>query len=498
MVYSPTPGLLGELVSEVAGARLAQGDAKTLIHGVTQDSRRVSPGDLFVAVPGFERDGLEFVPDALGRGAVAIAAESLPSVDVPAVVVANARHALADLSAAFFGHPSRDLPVVGVTGTDGKTSTTHLLSAILEAHGLRTGWLTTVNTRIGQEVRPNAADHTTPEAHLVQRTLAEMRAAALDVAIIETSSHALSLDRVRGVDFNVGIFTNLSPEHINFHGSFEAYLAAKRLLFERLPSDGVAILNADDPHAESMRAATSARVVTFGIERPADFTAADIHLSARGSRFTLYPGGQPVQTRLVGGFNVSNWLAGYSAATLFGAISEDLVHAAAAQMPVPGRMNLVDAGQPFAVVVDFAHTPQALEKALDTVRSLVDGEVLLTFGLAGGRDDANRPVMGALAARKSDFFVITMDDPGHEDPATIAEQIAAGARPAGGHFAIELDRRAAIRRLFERARRGDAVLLAGKGHERRMVVGDLQLPWNDACAASEVLHDLGFVIQAVP
>jgi UDP-N-acetylmuramoyl-L-alanyl-D-glutamate--2,6-diaminopimelate ligase len=492
MVYAPSPRFLGDLAAEVAGARLARGNTSTVIRGITQDSRRVTPGDLFVAVPGFERDGLEFVSDAVARGAAAIVSVSAPPIDVPTVLVLDARHALADLSAAFFGHPSRDLPVVGVTGTDGKTSTTHLLSAILETHGQRTGWLTTVNTRVGQEVRPNAADHTTPEAPIVQRTLAEMRAASLDVAIVETSSHALSLDRVRGVHFLVGVFTNLSPEHINFHGSFEAYLAAKRLLFEQLPPNGVAVLNADDPHVDAMRAATRARVVTFGLDRPADYSARNVRLTSRGTVFDLTPGGHHVETLLVGRFNVSNWLAAWAAATVFGATPEDLVQAAAVQPPVPGRMNLVDVGQPFAVVVDFAHTPQALEKALDTVRSMVPGQVLLAFGLAGGRDDANRPVMGALAARKSSFFAITMDDPGHEDPATIAAQIAAGAREAGGHFAVELDRRSAIKLLFERARPGDAVLLAGKGHEQRMVVGDLKLPWNDGCAASEVLASLGY------
>ncbi|MBV9601876.1 MAG: UDP-N-acetylmuramoyl-L-alanyl-D-glutamate--2,6-diaminopimelate ligase [Chloroflexi bacterium] len=498
MAYAPTARLLGDLVSSVADVELVRGAPSTLVTGITQDSRRVSPGDLFVAVPGFERDGLEFVPDALARGAAAVAAESRPSVEMPTVLVANARHALADLSAAFFDHPSRDLAVVGVTGTDGKTSTTHLLSAILEAHGLRTGWLTTVNTRVADDVRSNAADHTTPEAPIVQYTLAEMRAAHLDVAVVETSSHALSLDRVRGVDFKTGVFTNLSPEHINFHGSFEAYLAAKRLLFERLPPEGVAVLNADDAHAETMRAATRARVLTYGLDQPADFNARDIVLTAHGTTFVLLPGAHSIETRLVGRFNVSNWLAAFAAATVFGATPDDVVRAAAAQPPVAGRMNLVDAGQPFAVVVDFAHTPQALEKALDTVRSLVRGRVLLAFGLAGGRDAANRRVMGALAARKADFFVITMDDPGHEDPAAIAAQIAAGASDVGGRFAIELDRRAAIRFLFGRAEPGDAVLLAGKGHEQRMVIGDVKLPWNDGCAAAEVLAGLGYSNRAVP
>jgi UDP-N-acetylmuramoyl-L-alanyl-D-glutamate--2,6-diaminopimelate ligase len=498
MVLAPGPRLLGELVAEAEGARLLAGDPATRIGGVTNDTRRLRPGDLFVAVPGLERDGLEFVPEAVARGAAAIATERALGGLSPVVVVPSARRALADLSAAFYGHPSRDLPVIGVTGTDGKTSTTHLLAAILEAHGLQAGWLTTVNTKIGGELRPNAADHTTPEAPIIQRTLAEMRQARLDVAIVETSSHALELERVRATHFRVGVFTNLSPEHINFHGTFEAYRAAKRKLFERLPGEGLAVLNADDPNSETMREATRARVRTYGLQADADLSASDIRLSATGTTFNLLPAGAQVRTQLVGRFNVANWLAAYAAATYFGATPEDLVCAAQHQAPVPGRMNLVHAGQPFAVVVDFAHTPQALEKALDTVRSLIGGRLLLAFGLAGGRDYANRPVMGRLAASKSDFFVITSDDPGHEDAAAIAEQIAAGARAGGGTFVVELDRRNAIRRLFERAGPGDAVLLAGKGHEQRMVVGDERRPWNDARVAAEVLAELGFGTRAVP
>jgi UDP-N-acetylmuramoyl-L-alanyl-D-glutamate--2,6-diaminopimelate ligase len=311
----------------------------------------------------------------------------------------------------------------------------------------------------------------------------------------------------------VGVFTNLSPEHINFHGSFEAYRLAKRKLFEGLPSDGLAVLNADDPNAGFMREATCARVLTYGLDTPADITASNITLSPKGTTFTLHapqssvlsPQSSPlagdveVRTRLVGRFNVANWLAAYAAATFFGAIPDDLVRAAAVQPPVPGRMNLVDQGQPFTVVVDFAHTPQALTKALDTVRSLIAGRLFLAFGLAGGRDIANRPVMGALAAHKSDLFAITMDDPGHEDASEIAAAIARGAQSVGAsNFTVELDRRTAIRGLFERARAGDAVLLAGKGHEQRMLVGAERRPWNDAQAAAEVLSELGFGTQAVP
>jgi UDP-N-acetylmuramoyl-L-alanyl-D-glutamate--2,6-diaminopimelate ligase len=482
MPFLPTPKSVATLLAAAPAARLVHGAASTVVLGVTQDSRQVAAGDLFVALQGLERNGLDFAPQALARGAAA-------------VVAVQSRASLADLAAAFYDHPSRDLPVVGITGTDGKTSTTHLLSSILEARGLRTGWLTTVNTRIGEDVRPNAVDHTTPEAPVVQRALAEMRAARVDVAILETSSHALELERVRGVDYRVGVFTNLSPEHINFHGTFDAYRAAKVRLFEGLPTGGLAVLNADDPSADVFRAATPARVLTYALNARADLRAENVRLSPRGTTFVLCD--TRVGSRLIGRFNVANWLAAFGAATFFGATLDDLSRAAARTEPVPGRMNLVERGQPFAVVVDFAHTPQALAKALDTVRALGARRVLLVFGLAGGRDAANRPVMGALASRAADYFVISMDDPGHEDPAAIAAEIARGAAPAT-NFEIELDRRAALRRVFELAEPGDAVLLAGKGHERRMVVGDERRPWNDALAAGEVLAEFGYAGQAVP
>ncbi|MBV9547056.1 MAG: UDP-N-acetylmuramoyl-L-alanyl-D-glutamate--2,6-diaminopimelate ligase [Chloroflexi bacterium] len=503
MPWSPSAISLAALIAELPGAVLARGDAHTLITGVTQDSRVVEPGDLFVAVPGLQRNGLEFVPDALRRQAAAVATEAVVDTTVPVIRVQNAREALADLSAAFYGHPSKGLPVVGITGTDGKTSTTHLLSAILEAHGLRTGWLTTVNTRIGADVRPNAVDHTTPEAPVIQRTLAEMRSAGVAVAIVETSSHALALDRVRGTEFRVGVFTNLSSEHLNFHGTFEAYAAAKARLFERLPPDGLAVLNADDPNSAVMRAATRAPVRTYGLAARADVTAANVRLSPQGTRYVLQPDNVEVETRLVGRFNVSNWLAAYTAATFFGAGPQDLQAAAHQQAPVPGRMNLVRAGQPYSVIVDFAHTPQALEKAIDTIRELGVRRVMLVFGLAGGRDFANRPVMGELAARKADFFVISSDDPGDENPADIAAEIAAGAGN-GAQFNIELDRRVAIAQLLDRAEPGDAVLLAGKGHEQRMVVKNQRVPWNDARVALELLAERGFAasgsgkVEAVP
>jgi UDP-N-acetylmuramoyl-L-alanyl-D-glutamate--2,6-diaminopimelate ligase len=498
MAFDSTPIVLRELVAAVEGGRLVQGAPETLVRGIANDTRRLRPGDLFVAIAGFEHDALEFVPQALDKGASVIVGEGQPphlGPDVPLLLVPSARRALADLSAAFYRYPSQLLPVVGVTGTDGKTSTIHLLSAILQARGLITGWLTTVNTKIGAELRPNAAENTTPEAPLVQQALAEMVEAGVQVALLETSSHALALDRVRGVHYRVGVFTNLSPEHINFHGSLEAYREAKSRLFAMLPEDGLAVLNADDPNSQTMRAATRARVLTYGLDQPADITATDLELGPDGACFVVE--GRTIRTQLVARFNVSNWLAAYAAATAFGATVDDLRSAAGGQAPVPGRMNLVRAGQPFTVVVDFAHTPQALDKALGTLRSLVPGRVLLVFGLAGGRDFANRPVMGRLAAANTDFFVISTDDPGPEDPALIAEQIARGAKDVGSHFVIDLDRRSAIRRVLESAEPGDVVLLAGKGHENRMVVGDQRLPWNDTHAAEEELARLGWQIQPV-
>jgi UDP-N-acetylmuramoyl-L-alanyl-D-glutamate--2,6-diaminopimelate ligase len=496
------PRRLGDLLSEVSGVVSWCGDPQTPVSGVCLDSREVTHGDVFVAIPGFTRNGLEFVPQALARGACAIVAESDPGLAdmVPTVVVESARAALGDLASAVYDHPSRKLAVVGITGTDGKTSTAQLLSAILEARGLSTGWLSTVSTKIGSRLDTNPPDRTTPEAPVVQAGLAEMAAAGVDVAIVETSSHALTLQRVRGVRYQVAIFTNLSPEHLNFHGTFEAYRDAKAELFARLPLQGLAVLNADDPHATAMAARTRARVAWYALDHHADVRAEDVQLSPSGTHFTLLERGQAegrrIESALVGRFNVCNWLAAYTAARRFGATADDLAAAAARQPPVPGRMNLVDCGQPFAVVVDFAHTPQALERALNAVRSLAQGRVILMFGLAGGRDAANRPVMGELACRRADFSFITSDDAYDENPADIAEQVARGARSAGGveghSFAVVLDRRTALRAALRMAQPGDVVLFAGHGHEQTLKVAGENIPWNDARVAAEELARLGF------
>ncbi|MCC7107464.1 MAG: UDP-N-acetylmuramoyl-L-alanyl-D-glutamate--2,6-diaminopimelate ligase [Chloroflexi bacterium] len=495
---------MGELLRPLPAARLVHGSPDTPIGGIAFDSRRVQPGDLFVAMPGLVNDGRAFAAQAAERGAAAVVAQSpLPDVTGPALVeVPSARPALADLAAAFHDDPSSRLTLVGVTGTDGKTSVTQLISAVLEAGGRRTAWLTTVDLKIGEERRLNAYSHTTPEAVGVQGFLAEAADAGADVAVLETSSHALAQDRVRGCQFDVAVFTNLSPEHLNYHGTLEAYRDAKAHLFAMLgeptskrgPRTG--IVNADDPASAAMRAACPQPVLSYGVRQPSDVRATDLELHERGAIFTLQTptGAARVSTRLLGRFNVLNWLAAATVGHALGIGPELVATAASALPPVRGRMEPVEAGQPFSVIVDFAHTPQALANALQTVRQHTRGRVLLAFGLAGERDPASRPVMGRLAAEMADFFAITTDDPLFEDPADIAAAIAAGAQAAGAtegeRFAIQLDRREAIRTLLERAEPGDCVLLAGKGHEPRMLVRDQRLPWDDRAAALELLETL--------
>ncbi|HEX3243983.1 MAG TPA: UDP-N-acetylmuramoyl-L-alanyl-D-glutamate--2,6-diaminopimelate ligase [Chloroflexota bacterium] len=491
------------LLEECPGAMLVAGSIHTPIGGISHNSRQIKPGWLFVAVPGLEHDGNDFIPAAIRAGAAAIATER--PVTVPAGVamirVPSARSALADLAASFWDHPSHKLTLIGVTGTDGKTTTVQLIGATLRQAGQSVGWLSTAGIRIGDQTRPNTLDHTTPEAPAIQEMLAEMVEAGVDSAVLEVSSHALALQRVRGCQFDVAVFTNLSPEHLNFHGTLEAYRSAKASLMSMLqPGSGVeppyAAINLDDPSAEAMIQASRAPVRTYAIKSSADFTATRIEVTPGGSSFMVHtPGGEfRLDTQLVGRFNVENWLAAIAATSGLGVTTEDIQRAARDLGPVRGRMERVDEGQPFLVVVDFAHTPQALETALRTLRPHTRGRLLALFGQAGGRDPANRPAMGALATELADYFLITLDDPIHEDPQAIAGAISAGAIAAGASrgrdFDVELDRAAAIRRLVDRARPGDVILLAGKGHEQRMLVGNEKLPWDDASEARSAIREL--------
>jgi UDP-N-acetylmuramoyl-L-alanyl-D-glutamate--2,6-diaminopimelate ligase len=493
---------LERILSAVPDARLVQGDGNRPVVGICHDSRRARPQELFVAIVGERHDARRFVDDALARGATGVVVEGHVDVpgDVAVVRVPSARAALADIAATIYDNPSRKLRLVGVTGTDGKTTTTHLIHKILGHSGQSAGRLSTLGISTGQSTRRNEFGFTTPEASDLQRALAEMVDTGCTSAVLEVSSHALAMDRVRGCDFNTAVFTNLSPEHLDYHGTLGEYLAAKARLFSMAGAStpgGLAVINADDKASAVLRKECPQRVLTYGVGDDADVTARDIWLGRAGSRFTLVTpwGKQEVVTTMPGLMNVSNWAAAATAALDLGA-SLDAVRTAAEVTTVEGRMQHVDCGQPFQVVVDFAHTPHALATVLRTVRDETPGRVLVMFGHAGGRDTGNRPTLGAVAASLADLVVVTSDNPHNEDPEMIAAEIVAGARAAGAKpeqdLLVRLDRREAIRQLVEHAAPGDTIVLAGKGHERYQVLAGGKVPWNDAQEARKALAEAGW------
>jgi UDP-N-acetylmuramoyl-L-alanyl-D-glutamate--2,6-diaminopimelate ligase len=496
---------LSELVRAVPGASLVAGDPRTSIGGITHDSRAAGPATLFVALPGQHYDGTAFVEDAVRRGAVAVASErAKPLGSVAWVQVPAARPALADLAAAWYDYPAERLRLIGVTGTDGKTTTTRLIGSLLAAGGRRCGWYTTADLKIGEAIRPNEEHHTTPEADRVQEVLAAIAAGGADCAVLEASSHALAQERLRGCTFDVGVFTNLSPEHLDYHGSLDAYLAAKARLFTMLGDPTgkrwprYAVLNADQPACERLRAACPVPVITYSLDGAADVRGEDVQESLDGFRLVVATaeGRWPLATRFVGRHNAANWLAAVAVALREGVSVAAIQQAAATIKPPPGRLQPVRRGQPFGVYVDFAHTPQALRAALGAVRAVAQGRVLLAFGHAGGRTAENRPELGRIAVELADYFVITNDDAYPEDPAAIAAAIEAGVREAGAipgeRYVRCLDRREAIRHLLDRAAAGDVVLLAGKGHETFLHVDLVARPWSDVTVARELLTELGY------
>ena len=496
---------LAALVRSTPGARLVAGDPETGIAAITHDSRAVGPGALFVALPGQHYDGTAFVGDAVRRGAAAVVSEHAePLAPVPWVVVPTARAALADLAAAWRDYPAERLRLIGVTGTDGKTTTTRLIGSLLAAGGGRCGWYTTADLKIGDAIRPNDEHHTTPEADRVQEVLAAIVDSGADYAVLEASSHALAQERLRGCTFDVGVFTNLSPEHLDYHGSLDAYLDAKARLFTMLgePTQKAgpryAVLNADQPASERLRMICPAPVITYSVDGPADVRAVDVQESSDGFHTLVVSteGQWPLATRFIGRHNVGNWLAAVAVALREGVPVAAIQEAARTIQPPPGRLQPVSRGQPFGVYVDFAHTPQALRAALAAVRAVARGRVLLAFGHAGNRTKANRPQLGRIAAELADYFVVTNDDAYPEDPEEIADAIETGVRQAGAvageRYVRCLDRREAIRHLFRRAGPRDVVLLAGKGHEAFLHIEAVAQPWSDVTVAEELLAELGY------
>jgi UDP-N-acetylmuramoyl-L-alanyl-D-glutamate--2,6-diaminopimelate ligase len=482
-----------------------QSDAE--ITAIACDSRQVQPGNLFVAIPGLAVDGHAFIPDAVQRGAVAVIGQEPEShifphrPPVPYLPVVDSREALAWLAAAWHGYPARKLCVIGVTGTDGKTTTVRLIAEILRAAGHPVGWISTVSAFIGGNETDTGLHTTTPDALAVQQYLARMVAGGGKYAVIEATSHGLAQHRVTGCDFDVAVVTNITHEHLDYHGTYEDYRAAKARLFEHLSTSyrkpgiaKVSILNADDSSYDFLEGFDADRCCSYGLERPSDVEAFNIRFSSSGTSFRVATPSGPfdVTTPLVGRFNVYNILAAITVGVLQDIGFEAMQRGISCVRGVTGRMERIELGQDFTVIVDFAHTPNALEKALQTVRTLTRGKVSVVFGCAGLRDHAKRPLMGEIAGRLADHVFLTAEDPRTEDVNDIVEQIAVGCEQTGRREGIDLwkvpDRGEAIAAAIQMANAGDLVVVTGKGHERSMCFGTTEHPWSDHEAVRKALR----------
>jgi UDP-N-acetylmuramoyl-L-alanyl-D-glutamate--2,6-diaminopimelate ligase len=487
--------------------KVLAGDANdTRINGIAIDSRHVQTGNLFVAMKGEAADGHDFIPDAIQRGAAAVVGDKIiNNLYVPYIQVENSRQALSWLAAAFHGYPSRKLTVIGITGTDGKTTTCNLLYQILLAAGLKAGLISTVNAVIGDEVFDTGFHVTTPDAPDVQRYLARMVTAGLTHVVLETTSHGWAQHRVDACEFDIGVVTNITHEHLDQHGSFENYRAAKIRLFQALEktlpkpqgNPRLSVLNRDDASYEILARIAPKAQVSYGLTTFADIRAASIKYTPQGIHFDAI--GPDFRIRitslLVGEFNVSNCLAALAAAVCgLGITPEIAASGIAALSGVPGRMERIDLGQPFSAFVDFAHTPNALRVAIETVRRMTEKQVIVIFGSAGLRDREKRRMMAEVAVKLADISILTAEDPRTESLDGILEEMAFGARLRGGkekeNFWRIPDRGEAIRFGVHMARKGDIILACGKGHEQSMCFGTTEYAWDDRFAMRSALSEL--------
>ncbi len=481
--------LLTQLSHDIG--RMVGPDAEVL--DVEHDSRDCRPGDLYCAVVGRVHDGHTFIPEALRRGAVAVCVSDPGAVPpgVPCLVVDDTRRALGPLSARIHGDPTRRLRVFGVTGTNGKTTTTYLLRHILRHAGRSVDLVGTVERTIGGV--PSHSKRTTPEATDLQRWFEQMLQAGTQDVAMEVSSHALDLGRVIGVRFAGAVFTNLTQDHLDYHGTLERYLDAKLMLFDALEPEAFGIVNADDPAAEHFVRRTRANVLRFSVRDAADIYAKDIELGPRGTRFLLCVHGEevPVSLPIAGIFNVQNAVAATAVAYAAGVGTEEIGEALTSAQPPPGRFQRIDRGQPFEVVVDYAHTPDGIEKLLHAARDISRGRVLIVFGCGGDRDRGKRPLMGALAAQLADKVFLTSDNPRSESPERIIDAIVEGIQGTGRkNYTRIVDRTEAIRAAVAEARAGDILVIAGKGHEDYQLVGGQVFHFDDREEARKALEEI--------
>ena len=495
-----------ELVSEVASIG-SSGSSAATITGVEYDSRRIRPGAVFIAMKGASTDGNRFVEKAIAAGALGIITDSAQTFDHltvyqpghPLLHVEHGRRALAQASAAFFGHPERSLAATGITGTNGKTTTAFLTESLLNSTARSSVLIGTIECHIAGETRPSI--HTTPESRDLFEMMAEGVARGAKELVTEVSSHALDQGRMIGIPFDVAAFTNLTRDHLDYHQTIENYFAAKRLLFDGTvyPPPRVAVINAHDPRAEELAAAAKAagaEIRTYGIGK-GEWSAASYTLTPSGATIQLEtPAGSAcLSSRLAGEVNILNLLGAFTAAHARGLSFSDLAGAVPSLKPVPGRFQPVDAGQPFTVIVDYAHTDNALRNLTALARQITaasGARVITLFGCGGDRDRTKRPKMGQAAGEGSDFVVATSDNPRSEDPAAILAEIEPGLQSTGVAYTVEVDRASAIRRALQAAKPGDVVLIAGKGHEKEQILAGRIIPFDNAEVALFILAELGY------
>jgi UDP-N-acetylmuramoyl-L-alanyl-D-glutamate--2,6-diaminopimelate ligase len=486
---------LGKLLRGLASLPMGA-DTGAEVTSLAYDSRRVQPGTLFFAIQGEKTDGHKFIPQALERGAVAIVSERLAPDELAArwVCVPKIRRALADAARTFYGHPENHLLLIGITGTNGKTTTTFLIESILRAAGIRAGLFGTIEYRIADQVF--TATNTTPESLDLISAFAQMVETHAKAVVMEVSSHALAQERVWGFRFDVAIFTNLTRDHLDFHKDFDHYFEAKRRLFEGLgtPPPECAVINVDDPWGVKLLGLTYPRLITYGISAEAQVKPKQMNESPAGLEgLVATPSGKiQINSPLVGRANLANILAATATGVALGVAKDRIEEGIASLTAVPGRFERIEEGQPFLVLVDYAHTDDALRNVLKTARYLTRNRLIVVFGCGGDRDRTKRPRMGEAAGSLADFVVLTSDNPRSEDPLLIMSDALVGLQKTGKPYIAEVDRQVAIRKALEAAREGDTVVLAGKGHETYQVLKDRTVPFDDREMARRILRELDY------
>lgn len=462
------------------------------ITSIENDNRKVQIGSLFICIKGYTVDGHDFAEAAVKNGAAAILAERPIALDVPVILVKDTTRAMAVLADTFYGQPTKKLHLIGITGTNGKTTTSHLIEKIMVDAGQRTGLIGTMYTKIAEETIETK--NTTPESLTLQKTFQQMVDRGVETAVMEVSSHALDLGRVHGCDYDVAVFTNLTQDHLDYHKTMDEYKRAKSLLFAQLgntfnhQNPKFAILNADDQASEMYSRATAAHIVTYGIDMKADIQAKDIQMTSSGTSFNLIIETEiyPVQMQLIGKFSVYNVLASIAASLVSGIEINQIIKSIESVEGVSGRFELVNAGQDFTVIVDYAHTPDSLENVLKTIQHIAKKKVFVIVGCGGDRDRTKRPLMAQIACKWATDPILTSDNPRSEDPLAILKEMEAGVK--GGKYKIIPDRKEAINTAIQQASKDDVVLIAGKGHETYQIIGNLVHDFDDRLVAREAIE----------